>query len=68
MSKIYQVWQGPMWRGDYTSHASAAAAIQRISSERRIGQCHSNFLSIKEVDDGFGDKTDPNKNGFWNDK
>lgn len=67
MAKIYQVFQGPTWRGDYTSRASAVAAINRISSERRIGQCDRKFLSINEIDDGFGDKTDPNKNGFWSD-
>ncbi len=67
MSKIYQVFQGPTWRGDYTSRAAAAAAIERIHSERRIGQCHRNHLSIEEIDDGCGDRTNPHKNGFWND-
>lgn len=63
MSKIYQVFQGPAWRGD----AATLAGAERIVAECVARGCHRKFLRIETTDDGFGDKTDPYKNGFWND-
>jgi hypothetical protein len=61
MSTIYQVFQGPTWRGDATTMRRA----QQIVDECVARGCHPNFLRIETKDDGFGDKTDPYKNGFW---
>lgn len=63
MSVIYQVFQGQAWRGDAMTREGA----ERIIAECVARGCHRNFLSVRTKDDGFGDKTDPHKNGFWGD-
>ena len=61
MSTIYQVFQGPTWRGD----ASTLEGAQRIIAECVARGCHRNFLRVETKDDGCGDSTDPHKNSFW---
>lgn len=64
MAKVYQVFQGPTWRGD----AGTRAGADRILAECVARGCHPKYLRIETKDDGFGDKTDPHKNGFWRDE